>query len=87
MKENKKRFLVLGMLFLLTIVTFSQLDFKKQEQISTEKNYAGLYYLGLIPNSKELPETKADKILAISNDGTKALIDSPFGYVYERSVD
>jgi hypothetical protein len=46
-------------------------------------NYEGLYNLGLIPNSKELPATKADKIIGASE--TKLLVESPFGWTYVRS--
>jgi len=61
--------------------------YENREMPIVEKNYAGLYSLGLIPNSYELPATKADKILATSSDGKKQLVDSPFGYTYVRATN
>ena len=58
-------------------------DNDPQENRDLERNYEGEYYLGLIPNSPELPATKADVIVA--QDKNKEMIQSPFGYVYLRN--
>jgi hypothetical protein len=85
--ENKiKMILVFGILSLLVATMYVGLN-RPSENVSVEKNYAGLYALGLIPNSVELPSTPSDIVIAVSDDGTKVLVDSPFGYVYERSIN
>jgi len=80
MKTNTGFVLVtlLGVLLVVGLYGFVSED--KPQPI--ERNYEGEYYLGLIPNSPELPATRADIVLA--QDQTKELIQSPFGYVYLR---
>ena len=82
-----KIFLVFGVLFLLVGIVSVNVYNENKVQQPTEPNYKMLYTLGLIPNSPELPATKADKIIVVSNDGTHALIQSPFGKVYERGIN
>ena len=72
--------LMLGIIILLA----SGFVYLNDEPETFEKNYLGLYLLGLIPNSPELPPTKSDKILA--RDYTHEMVESPFGLTYIREI-
>lgn len=87
MKEKSKAYLVLGLVSMLSIFAIFQVIPQTHESKVYEKPYAFLYAVGAIPNyDKELPLTGHDKVLAISNDGTKALVEHPLGLVYERNI-
>jgi hypothetical protein len=85
MSNKTKLGLVLLVVGLFVATMYVGLN-RPSENVSVEKNYAGLYALHLIPNSYELPATKADKILATSTTGDSELVESPFGWTYVRAT-
>lgn len=80
-KTNKTGFLITTFLGVILICSLYLITEEKEQNF--ERNYKGEYMLGLIPNSQELPPTRADIIIGYSP--TKELVKSPFGYIYERN--
>lgn len=79
MLKKTKATILLVTILSISIITILP-DNKETKEI--QPDYKGLHSLGLIPNCN-VPETKADKLIAFSTN--KVLVESPFGCVYERS--